>query len=88
VGFQNGGRVWPYHPMQTTGKSPKIKSSAVGLCQVISKMNDAIYRIQKLPGAKLIVVHLGLIGILSRVTRDELINEGAVSEAQRLGLRE
>lgn len=51
-------------------------------------MNDAIYRIQKLPGAKLIVVHLGLIGILSRVTRDELINEGAVSEAQRLGLRE
>lgn len=82
------GRVWPYRPMRTTGKSPKLKSSGEGLCQVISRMNDAIYRIQKLPGAKLMVVHLGLIGIISRATRVELINEGAILEAQRLGLRQ
>ena len=58
VGFQVGDQVWLYNPKRRKGRSPKLQQDWEGPYNVITKINDVVYRIQKGPRGKFKVVHL------------------------------
>jgi hypothetical protein len=45
--FQEGDRVWLYRPTRTRGRSPKQQSAWEGQYNVITRINDVVYRIQR-----------------------------------------
>ncbi|KAJ8937832.1 hypothetical protein NQ318_016712 [Aromia moschata] len=55
--YQPGNQVWLYNPQRRRGLSPKLQSSWEGPYEVITQINDVVYRIQKLPRRKPRVVH-------------------------------
>ncbi|KAJ8944399.1 hypothetical protein NQ318_023172 [Aromia moschata] len=55
--YQPGNQVWLYHPQRRRGLSPKLQSSWEGPYEVVTRINDVVYRIQKLPRGKPRVVH-------------------------------
>ncbi|KAJ8946775.1 hypothetical protein NQ318_018984 [Aromia moschata] len=55
--YQPGNQVWLYNPQRRRGLSPKLQSSWEGPYEVITRINDVVYRIQKLPRGKSRVVH-------------------------------
>ena len=58
AGFQEGDRVWLYHPIQKKGKSPKLPTCWEDPYTIISRINDVVYRIRRHSQAKMMVVHL------------------------------
>jgi hypothetical protein len=58
TGDQEGERVWLCRPTRTKGKSPKLQSSWEGPYKVVTRINDVVYRIQKNPRSRTMVVHL------------------------------
>jgi hypothetical protein len=50
--------VWLYRPTRTSGRSPKLQSSWEGPYKGITRINDVVYRIQRHPRLRMIVVHL------------------------------
>jgi hypothetical protein len=58
TGYHEGNRVWLYHPTPMIGKSLKLQSSWEGPYKVITQINDVVYRIQRNPRSKMMVVHL------------------------------
>jgi hypothetical protein len=75
AGFQEGNRVRLYRPTLKRGKSPKLQTCWVGPYLIITQIDDIIYRIQRHPRAKMMVVHLDRLAPYLGATRDE---EGAV----------
>ncbi|KAJ8959591.1 hypothetical protein NQ318_021769 [Aromia moschata] len=55
--YQPGNQVWLYNPQRRRGLSPKLQSSWEGPYEVVTRINDVVYRIQKLPRGKPRVVH-------------------------------
>ncbi|KAJ8952749.1 hypothetical protein NQ318_008063 [Aromia moschata] len=55
--YQPGNQVWLYNPQRRRGLSPKLQSSWEGPYEVVTRINDVVYRIQKLPREKPRVVH-------------------------------
>ncbi|KAJ8939474.1 hypothetical protein NQ318_022528 [Aromia moschata] len=55
--YQPGNQVWLYNPQRRRGLSPKLQSSWEGPYEVVTQINDVVYRIQKLPRGKPRVVH-------------------------------
>ncbi|KAJ8949008.1 hypothetical protein NQ318_005182, partial [Aromia moschata] len=55
--YQPGNQVWLYNPQRRRGLSPKLQSSWEGSYEVVTRINDVVYRIQKLPRGKPRVVH-------------------------------
>ncbi|KAJ8945969.1 hypothetical protein NQ318_016797 [Aromia moschata] len=55
--YQPGNQVWLYNPQRRHGLSPKLQSSWEGPYEVVTRINDVVYRIQKLPRGKPRVVH-------------------------------
>ncbi|KAJ8948272.1 hypothetical protein NQ318_020757 [Aromia moschata] len=55
--YQSGNQVWLYNPQRRCGLSPKLQSSWEGPYEVVTRINDVVYRIQKLPRGKPRVVH-------------------------------
>jgi hypothetical protein len=58
TGYQEGDRVWLYHPTHTKGKLPKLQSSWESPYKIVTQINDVVYRIQKNPRSKMMAVHL------------------------------
>jgi hypothetical protein len=58
AGFQEGDKVWLYRPTRKKVKSPKLQASWEGPYIITTRINDVIYRIQRHPRAKMMVVHL------------------------------
>lgn len=56
--FKTGDKVWLYFPHRVRGKSPKLQCDWEGPYIIRSKLNDVVYRIQKIPNGKLKVVHM------------------------------
>ncbi|KAJ8944079.1 hypothetical protein NQ318_005989 [Aromia moschata] len=50
--YQPGNQVWLYNPQRRRGLSPKLQSSWEGPYEVVTRINDVVYRIQKLPRGK------------------------------------
>ncbi|KDR23993.1 hypothetical protein L798_07932, partial [Zootermopsis nevadensis] len=71
AGFQEGDRVWLYHPTRTKGKSPKLQTSWEGPYRVVTRINDVVYRIQRHTRARMMVVHLDRLAPYSGAARDE-----------------
>jgi hypothetical protein len=71
AGFQEGDRVWIYRPTRKKGKSPKLQSCWEGPYNVITRINDVVYRIQWHPQAKMMVVHLDRLAPYLGSTREE-----------------
>lgn len=57
-GFQPGDLVWLYSPIRRRGYSPKLQRSWDGPYEVITRINDVIYRIKKQPNGKPRVIHI------------------------------
>ncbi|KAJ8940314.1 hypothetical protein NQ318_014388 [Aromia moschata] len=55
--YQPGNQVCLYNPQRRRGLSPKLQSSWEGPYEVVTRINDVVYRIQKLPRGKPRVVH-------------------------------
>ncbi|KAJ8936894.1 hypothetical protein NQ318_010921 [Aromia moschata] len=55
--YQPGNQVWLYNPQRRRGLSPKLQSSWEGPYEVVTRINDVVYRIQKMPRGKPRVVH-------------------------------
>ncbi|KAJ8945288.1 hypothetical protein NQ318_002745 [Aromia moschata] len=55
--YQPSNQVWLYNPQRRRGLSPKLQSSWEGPYEVVTRINDVVYRIQKLPRGKPRVVH-------------------------------
>jgi hypothetical protein len=72
AGYDVGDRVWLYRPIRAKGKSPKLQSSWQGPYKVVTWINDVVYRIQRNPRSKMMVVHLDRLAPYHGTARDEL----------------
>jgi hypothetical protein len=73
AGYQEGDRVWLYHPTHMKGKSLKLQSSWEGPYKVVKRINDVVYRIQKNPRSRMMMVHLDRLATYQGAARDELV---------------
>ena len=71
AGFQEGDRVWLYRPIRKRGKSPKLQTSWEGPYTIITRINDVVYRVQRHPRTKMMVVHLDRLAPYLGATRGE-----------------
>jgi hypothetical protein len=71
AGYYEGDRVWLYRPKRMKGKSPKLQPAWEGPYKIITRINDVVYRIQKTPRSKMIVVHMDHLAPYQGVARDE-----------------
>jgi hypothetical protein len=63
--------VWLYRPTRTKDKSPKLESSSEGPYKIVTRINDVVYRIQKNPRSRMMVVDLDGLAPYQGVARDE-----------------
>ena len=66
-GFQQGDLVWLYQPQRKKGLSPKLQSSWDGPFEIISRINDLVYRVRKGSRGKFKVVSLDRLAPYSSV---------------------
>ena len=59
----------PPHPEE--GKSPKLQTCWEGPYTIITRINDVVYRVQRHPRAKMMVVHLDRLAPYLGATRGE-----------------
>jgi hypothetical protein len=71
AGFQEGDIVWLYLPTRTRGRSPKLLSAWEGPYKVVIRINDVVYRIQRHPRSRMMVVHLDRLAPYLGAARDE-----------------
>jgi hypothetical protein len=71
AGFQEDDRVWLYRPTRTRGRSPKLQPAWEGTYKVITRFNDVVYRIQRHPWSRMMVLHLDRLAPYLGATRDE-----------------
>jgi hypothetical protein len=79
AGYQEGDRVWLYRPTRTKGKSPKLQSSWKGPYKIVTRINDVVYRIQKYPRSRMMVVHLDRLAPYQGCAWGSAHKEGAVA---------
>jgi hypothetical protein len=72
VGYDEGDKMWLYRPTRMNGKSSKLQSSWKGLYKVVTRINDVVYRIQRNPRSKMVVVHLDRLAPYQGTAQDEL----------------
>jgi hypothetical protein len=70
AGFQEGDRVWLYRPTRTKGRPPNLQAAWEGPYKVITRIND-VYRIQRHPRSRMMVVHLDRLAPYLGATRDK-----------------
>ena len=66
--FQEGQRVWFYNPRRVKGRTPKLQSNWEGPFQVVRKLNDVVYCIQRTPRHRKKVVHADRLAPFSERT--------------------
>jgi hypothetical protein len=71
AGFQEGDRAWLYRPTRTRGRSPKLQAAWEGPYKVITRINYVVYRIQRHPLSKIMVVQLDRLAPYLGAARDE-----------------
>jgi hypothetical protein len=71
AGYHEGDNVWLYRPTRKKGRSPKLQSPWEGPHTIVTRINGVVYRIQRNPRSKMIVVHLDRLGPYRGTARDE-----------------
>jgi hypothetical protein len=69
--YQEGDRVWLYCPTRTKGRSPKLQSSWESPYKIINRINDVVYRIQRSPRSRMMVVLLDRLAPYRGASRKE-----------------
>ncbi|PNF17535.1 hypothetical protein B7P43_G16461 [Cryptotermes secundus] len=64
AGYDEGDRVCLYRPTRRKGKSPKLQASWEGPYNVVTRINDVVYRIQSIPRSRMLVVHLDRLALI------------------------
>jgi hypothetical protein len=78
AGYHEGDRVWLYRPTRTKGKSPKLQSSWEGPYNVVTRINDVIYKIQRNPRSRMMEVYLDRLAPYLGAARASNLKEEAV----------
>lgn len=55
--FQEGEKVWFYNPRRIKGRAPKLQSNWEGPFEIVKKLSDVVYCIQKSVRHKKKIVH-------------------------------
>jgi hypothetical protein len=71
AGFQESDRVWLYRPTRRSGRSPELQSAWQGPYKVITRINDVVYRIQRHPRSRMMMVHLDRLAPYLGTARDK-----------------
>jgi hypothetical protein len=71
AGYHEGDRAWVYHPTRMKGKSPEHQPSWEGPCKRVTLINNVVYRIQKYPRSRIMVVHPERLAPYQGTARDE-----------------
>ena len=69
--FQQGDLVWLYRPIRTKGRCPKLQQPWLGPYRIVTRINDVVYRIQRLPRGKMLVVHSDRLARYTSAGRDD-----------------
>ncbi|KAJ8955166.1 hypothetical protein NQ318_009059 [Aromia moschata] len=87
--YQPGNQVWSYNPQRRRGLSPKLQSSWEGPYEVVTRINDVIYRIQKLPRGKPRVVHFNRLAPFAGSNDEQAGSQSSTCQStrQRASLR-
>jgi hypothetical protein len=56
--YHESHKVRLYHSTHTKGKSPKPQSTWEGSYKVVTRVNDVVYRIQRNPRSRMVLIHL------------------------------
>jgi hypothetical protein len=75
AGYHEGDKMWLYSPTRRKGKSPKLQSSCEGSYKVVTRINDVVYRIQRNPRSRFMVVYLDRLASGNRLGRAVLKRE-------------
>jgi hypothetical protein len=70
-GYHEGDEVWFFRPTHTKGKSPELQSSWEGPYKVVTHINDVVYRIQRNPRSRMMVVQLDWLAHYQGTAPDE-----------------
>jgi hypothetical protein len=71
AGYHKGSRAWLYRPTLTNGKSLNLLSSWEGPYKVVTLINDEVYKIQRNPRSRTMVVHLNRLAPYQGAAWDE-----------------
>jgi hypothetical protein len=71
AGYHEGDRVWLYHPTRTNGKSLNLQHSREGPYKIVTRINNVVYKIQRNPRPRMLVVHMDRLEPYQRTIRDE-----------------
>jgi hypothetical protein len=63
--------VWLYRSIRKRAKSPKLQMCWEGPYNIITRINDVVYRVQWHPRAKMMAVHLDRLVPYLGATQDE-----------------
>jgi hypothetical protein len=70
-GYHEGDKMWLYRPTCTKRESPKLQSSWECPYKVVTQTNNVMYRIQRNPRSRVIVVHLDRLAEYQGTALDE-----------------
>ncbi|XP_063215566.1 retrovirus-related Pol polyprotein from transposon 412 isoform X1 [Bacillus rossius redtenbacheri] len=77
AGYHEGDLVWLYNPQRRKGRCPKLQTAWEGPYEVLKRLNDVVYRIQRGKRGRMKVVHLdrlkGYAGRNELPVRDEQV---------------
>lgn len=65
VSFEEGQKVWFYNPRRKKGRAPKLQSSWEGPFEIIKKLNDVVFCIQRSAKHRRKIVHADRLGHFS-----------------------
>jgi hypothetical protein len=77
-GYHKGDGVWLHRPTRTKGISPKFQSSWEGPHKVVTRINNVVYRIQRNPRSRMMVVQLDDSKHIRQLLGRSNLKEGAV----------
>jgi hypothetical protein len=79
TGFQERDHIWLYYLTQIRERTLKLQPSWKGPYKMIDQINDAVYRIQRHPTVKVMVMHVDRLVLYLGLLRVRSLKEGAVS---------
>ncbi|GBM86672.1 Retrovirus-related Pol polyprotein from transposon 412 [Araneus ventricosus] len=61
--FKEGYLVYMYNPKRRRGLSPKLQQNWEGEYNIVKKLNDVVYRVQRSPNTKTKVIHINRLAL-------------------------
>lgn len=85
-GYHPGDLVWLHNPKRRRGYSPKLQSSWEGPYEVITRLNDVVYRIKMQPKGKPRIIHFNRLAPFKGATEvQRLFTKEAMEDVDSQG---